>query len=207
MRVQAAGEPLNPASATFREELVRLVRRRLRSEADAEDVIQDVLVRLTAKPEAIPAGPPAAWLHRVVANASADHFRRRAREARALGNALAEERVRWSGTQPEEGEAERLREEIAPCLRSLLAGLGAEDREALSLTDLGRLSQREAAARLGISYSAMKSRVQRGRARLRASLLDCCRFEVDARGAPVAAERNRTAGEDPCEVCTGNEGG
>ncbi len=174
-------------SAAFRDELVRLVKRRLHSEADAEDVAQDVLLRLSSRPEALPEDDTAtAWLHRVVANASTDYFRRRASETRALGRALEEERVQQSGKG--EGDAERMRHDLAACMRPLLATLSDEDREALELTDLGGLSQKEAAEQLGIGYSAMKSRVQRARARLRGTLLDCCKFEVDARGAPLSAE-------------------
>ncbi len=177
-------------SAAFREELVRLVRRRLHSEADAEDVAQEVLIRLATRPDAVPDGAPAsAWLHRVVANASTDFFRRRATEAKAMSRALEEERVQQSGKG--EGDAERMRRDIAGCMQPLLATLSPEDREALELTDLGELTQKEAAMRLGISYTAMKSRVQRARARLRETLQACCKFEVDARGAPVSAERRR----------------
>ncbi len=174
-------------SVAFRDQLVRLVKRRLHSEADAEDVAQDVLVRLATRPDALPESDrPAAWLNRVVANASTDYYRRRASEMRALGRALVEERVQQSGKG--EGDAERMRAELAACLRPLIATLGDEDRVALELVDLEGLSQKAAAQKLGIGYSAMKSRVQRARSRLRATLLHCCRFEVDARGAPISAE-------------------
>lgn len=185
-----------PAGETvaFREQLVGLIKRRLRSDADAEDIAQDVLLRLSSRPDAMPeAEAPAAWLHRVVANASADFYRRRASEARAMASALEEERTQQAGAHTE--DADQFRRDLAPCLRPLLASLSEEDREVLELTDLGNLSQKEAAAQLGIGYSAMKSRVQRARTRLRASLLDCCHFELDARGAPLSAER-RTNG--PC---------
>lgn len=181
------GEFAETGSAAFREELVRLVKRRLHSEADAEDVAQDVLIRLATRPDTLPDGATAsAWLHRVVANASTDFFRRRASESRALDRALEEERIQQSGKG--EGEAEAMRRGLASCMRPLLSTLSDEDRQALELTDLGTLTQKEAAAQLGITYTAMKSRVQRARARLRGSLLDCCKFEVDARGAPMSAE-------------------
>ena len=44
------------------------------------------------------------------------------------------------------------------------------------------LTQAEAARRLGISVSGMKSRTQRARARLRDLLTQCCRIAVDVRG-------------------------
>lgn len=177
--------PLAVESAAFRQELLRLVRRRLANESDAEDITQDVMLRLAERPDAAPEDTPMVWLQRVVANASIDYFRRREREARALGRALDEERVQAGSA--EQGEADRMREGIARCLAPFLARLDAQDQEALRLTDLGTLTQREAADQLGVPYSTLKSRVQRARGRLKDSLQDCCRFEVDARGAPIDA--------------------
>ena len=55
-------------------------------------------------------------------------------------------------------------------------------REALTLVELEGLTQREAAERLGISHSGLKSRVQRGRALLRRALVRCCDVELDRAG-------------------------
>jgi len=41
---------------------------------------------------------------------------------------------------------------------------------------------------LGISLSGMKSRVQRGRAQLRALFEECCVIALDARGRPISCE-------------------
>ena len=54
-------------------------------------------------------------------------------------------------------------------------------REALVLTELDGLTQADAATRLGLSTSGMKSRVQRGRGQLRDLLLGCCEIELDRR--------------------------
>ncbi len=51
-------------------------------------------------------------------------------------------------------------------------------REALTLTELEGLTQKEAAEMLGISLSGMKSRVQRGRQQLRQALEDCCHIAL-----------------------------
>jgi RNA polymerase sigma-70 factor (ECF subfamily) len=55
-------------------------------------------------------------------------------------------------------------------------------RTAIDLTSLKGFTQAEAARQAGISLSGMKSRVQRGRDRLRQMLIDCCRIDVDVRG-------------------------
>jgi len=70
-----------------------------------------------------------------------------------------------------------------PAFSPLFARVPEGYRNALELTDLGELTQDEAAARLGLITSGMKSRVQRGRRMLRAEVARCCRIELDARGA------------------------
>ena len=50
--------------------------------------------------------------------------------------------------------------------------------------------QRELAARLGLSLSGAKSRVQRAREKLKAALLDCCQVELDRRRRVLAFQPN-----------------
>jgi RNA polymerase sigma-70 factor (ECF subfamily) len=75
--------------------------------------------------------------------------------------------------------------ELAVCLRTLLAELPPDYRRALELTDLGGLSQAEAAELEHVSLSGMKSRVQRGRRQLGVVLRQCCTPTLDSRGVPV----------------------
>lgn len=58
----------------------------------------------------------------------------------------------------------------------------------------------DAAQMLGISFSGMKSRVQRGRQRLRQSLEDCCHIALDARGRVIDC-RVRADGRLPERCC------
>ena len=77
------------------------------------------------------------------------------------------------------------RGELTACLEPLLARLSPAHREALQLTDLDGLTQAEAGARLGLSTSAMKSRVQRARDQLRDQFVDCCDIHLDRRGGVI----------------------
>jgi RNA polymerase sigma-70 factor (ECF subfamily) len=55
-------------------------------------------------------------------------------------------------------------------------------REAVMLSEIEGLRQWEVADRLGVSLSAAKSRIQRGRALLKEALDRCCVFNFDTRG-------------------------
>ena len=73
-------------------------------------------------------------------------------------------------------------------------------REAITLADLEGVNQAEAAARVGVSVSGMKSRVQRGRKQLKAVLEECCRVHLDRRGTIVAYDP-RTPNSCGCGNC------
>jgi RNA polymerase sigma-70 factor (ECF subfamily) len=78
-----------------------------------------------------------------------------------------------------------------------VAQLPSPYREAVTLVELQDLSMREAAETAGVTISAMKSRVQRGRAQLRALFDRCCEIAVDARGKVTGYEPRPR----PCEPC------
>jgi RNA polymerase sigma-70 factor (ECF subfamily) len=72
--------------------------------------------------------------------------------------------------------------------------LDEPDREALRLVDAEGLGQKELAARLGLSITGAKSRVQRARRRLKEVLTDCCEIEMDRRGNAIGyTPRNCTS--------------
>ena len=81
-----------------------------------------------------------------------------------------------------DADPDQQRRELAGCLTPLLARLPAIYRDALQLTDVEGLTQVEAADRVGLSVSGMKTRVQRGRHQLKTLLEQCCEIAVDRRG-------------------------
>jgi RNA polymerase sigma-70 factor (ECF subfamily) len=91
--------------------------------------------------------------------------------------------------------------EAAACLGALLDELPESDRQALSLTIREGLQQKELAARLGLSVSGAKSRVQRARSRLKALFLACCEVEFDRRGNLLNYRVREEAEGSRC-VCT-----
>ena len=90
--------------------------------------------------------------------------------------------------------------ELATYIAPFVAMLPSPYREALILTELQGITQKDAAAMLGISLSGMKSRVQRGRQQLRHALDDCCHIALDVRGRIVSCEP-RVNGRLPDGCC------
>jgi RNA polymerase sigma-70 factor (ECF subfamily) len=57
----------------------------------------------------------------------------------------------------------------------------------LRLSELEGISQKEIAVRLGISYSGAKSRIQRGREKLKQLFYECCHLEFSPDGSVLQA--------------------
>ena len=75
--------------------------------------------------------------------------------------------------------------DVSGWARSMIANLPDDDRVALELSELEGLPQKDVAVRLGLSLSGAKSRIQRGRAKLRAMILACCHLDFDGHGNVV----------------------
>ena len=154
-----------------RDRLHAFVVRRVADPGVAEDIVHDVLVRALENFDTLRSRDRLeSWLFQITRNAIIDHYRSR-RPLDALPGDIAEST-----------ETASARAELAGCLRPLLEGLPEHYRAALELSEIQGLTQQDTAARLGISLSGAKSRVQRGRRLLHEAILQCCRLEFDSRG-------------------------
>lgn len=168
--------------AEFHEELHRFVRRRVRDPDVAQDLLQEVFVKIHLRLATLThAERLAAWVYQIARHTVLDYFRQRRPAAEPPDGwaRMLAELPAAPGADVEAG--------FAHCLRPFIERLPAESREALQLTELGALSQKEYAARLGLSYSGAKSRVQRARRQLRALFTACCHVSADAYGNILAA--------------------
>jgi RNA polymerase sigma-70 factor (ECF subfamily) len=75
-----------------------------------------------------------------------------------------------------------LEADLSECVALFVSRLPSPYREAVTLTELEGLTQKDGAEMLGLSLSGMKSRVQRGREQIRRMFEECCEISVDARG-------------------------
>lgn len=153
--------------------------------SEVDDVMQDVFLHMQ---QGLPGlrddqrlGP---WLYQVARRAIVDHHRSRARHPLVVGEAEHELPDEHGLDEPETSVECTLSMYVAP----FVAMLPSPYREALTLTELEGMTQKQAAEMAGISVSGMKSRVQRGREQLRGLLEACCEIALDARGRVIGCE-------------------
>ena len=159
----------------FHAPLERFIRRRISDEHTAEDVLQDVFLKIHQRMETLnEVRKLESWIYQITRNAIIDSYR----SSRSMTTLEAAEVLEM----PEELPDDDVVSELLPCVRAMVKSLPAMDRQALVLTEYQGLTQKELAERLGLSFSGAKSRVQRAREKLKQQLLECCHFELDRRG-------------------------
>jgi RNA polymerase sigma-70 factor (ECF subfamily) len=177
-------------------ELRTFLRSRLPSEWDAEDILQDVFVRVVEKIGSLKqADRIESWVYQIARNAVADFYRRTtSRRPEAVEDVVAPQ------TTSEDQNQNRA---IGSWLSLMVDALPEKLRDAVRLYELEGLSQVEIAERLNISLSGAKSRVQRGRQQLQLLLRRSCQFELDRRGNVIECKPAKTGhcAEGSCE-CT-----
>ena len=156
--------------------LMSYLLRRCRDENEAEDILQETLLRAARYRASLtdPARLPA-WAARIAANVLADHVRREARQRRVTATEELLEAVESpsaeAGRAVEEGELRCgnwvvEKDEALACLAGAIEVLGEEDRRVLDSYYRGAQSCRETARECRLPPELVKVRLFRARQRL-----------------------------------------
>ena len=170
--------------------------RRVASATEADDIVQDVLMRLLQHRDRIDSDRLAAWLFTTARNAIVD--RQRKTNCDGASACLDTDDV----AADDSGNTSR---ELSDCVQPLLAMLSEADRDVLERVELAGDSQTQLAAALDIPVSTVKSRVQRARQRLREHFERCCSIELDSRGAPYEYTSHNDPKYPRCDGCSGSD--
>jgi RNA polymerase sigma factor (sigma-70 family) len=134
---------------------------------DAEDLTQEVFVRVFRSLSSYTPGTFEGWLHRITTNLFLDSARRK---QRIRFEGLADEMAhRLPGSEPTPAQAfddSHLDDDVQAALKAL----PPEYRAAVVLCDIEGFSYEEIAATLGVKLGTVRSRIHRGRAQLRSAL-------------------------------------
>ncbi len=154
-------------------QLCRFICSRTGYDDEAEDILQDVFLKIHANIDSIrDLNKLESWVYQVARNCIIDYYRRQRRWV-ALSDDFTED-----NREEEDSDETRI-----PYVRELVNTLPEPYRQAIILTEYEGLTQKEMADRLGISLSGAKSRVQRARQKIKQMMLQCCHYEFDMRGA------------------------
>lgn len=162
----------------YSDRLRQFLQSRVNNREDADDLLQEILIKTyqhlntIEKPEKL-----LSWLFGIARNTLIDYYRKSHTE-----NVRQDMLKRAVFINEEPEQYEQVRRELSDCIRPFLDRLPDIYREALLAVDLQGKSQKLLARELGLSHSAVKSRVQRGRSMLKEKFHECCHYELDVRG-------------------------
>ncbi|MEE3717305.1 RNA polymerase sigma factor SigZ [Tumidithrix elongata RA019] len=182
---------------TFHHRLRGFILQRVQNPSDADDILQEVFLRIYLRLSTLrDSDRIVSWMFQITRNVVIDYYRSPVRQREM--NAGDRVDLDLNGLNPQieefllECEPPNFNREFSACLKPMLQELPESYREALDLVEIHGQSQRVAAKNLGLSLSGAKSRVQRGRQKLKALLLECCQVQLDARGNVLAYKMQET---------------
>ncbi|MGJ9411106.1 RNA polymerase sigma factor SigE [Aeromicrobium sp. CF4.19] len=145
----------------------RLAYRLTGNQHDAEDLTQDVFVRVFRSLDRYEPGNFNGWIHRITTNLFLDRVRRGAKIRMDGFSDGAEERLPSREVQPDSALHDAA---FDSDIETALSSLPEEFRVAVVLCDVEGLSYEEIAGVLGVKIGTVRSRIHRGRTQLRAAL-------------------------------------
>lgn len=138
----------------------------------ADDIVQDAFIKIHLNIKTLKDNEKIKpWVYQITRNAIIDYYRRE----------RSFEELPFDLPSNEEEEIE-ISSELASCMKPMIDQLPVKYREALTITELQGYTQAQLSLQLGISLSGAKSRVQRGRLKLKELLLACCQVNTDRLG-------------------------
>ena len=165
--------------ADLYQELKKFIVSKVKDIDTTEDILQDVFVKIQLNIHTLTnCSKLTSWVYQITRNTIADHFRKTTNaEVNIDGVDLAEQ-----------DNEEPLYHALSNCINQKINKLADKYQQAILLTYLNDYSQLELAEKLNISYSGAKTRVQRGREKLKDLILDCPNIETDSKGNLIAYE-------------------
>lgn len=161
------------------------VARRIPAGVEMGDVLQDIFLKLYRGQETLRNEDSfGGWVYRIAERSITDHLRAHLKQP--LAPAELTEATRDAPTPAPFDDD--LAPELAQCVALFVARLPSPFREAVTLTELQGVTHRNAADMLAVPLSTLKSRVARGREKIRRMFDQCCELTLDSRGRVIQCD-------------------
>ncbi len=160
---------------------------RVSNDADVEDLLQEVLIKTHQNLDTVASSEKIKpWLFQLTNNTIIDYYRKKGRTRDVAAADL------WY-----EEDDDVIERELSQCVEPFIRALPKKTADLLFAIDIEGKSQKDYAEKTRISYSTLKSQVQRGRAKLRTLFDDCCSLTLDKHGNAVDFQ-TKSGGCDSC---------
>lgn len=178
----------------FHSELFGYVKSKVRSREDAEDILHNIFIKISANVDKLTEEVKVKnWIFTITRNTIIDYYRINANKKKvAVNEEINEEISESEDPDPTKG--------LDQCMNTMIGLLPEEYRDIIIESEIKGVKQKDLADKYGIAYPSMRSKVQRGRERLKQLFYNCCHIETDKLGNIIDA-RGRNDCDGPCKPC------
>lgn len=156
----------------YKEKLRNYIAKRVSNNEEREDILQNIFLKIYEGVDKIKDEQKiTSWVFTVAKNTIIDFYRKK------TDSTTFEEEIFVL-----KNEENTIYSELSECLVKQISDLDDGYRIALQYSDLYGMKQKDVAEKLGIKVSSAKSRIQRGREKLKEKLLECCYIELSENG-------------------------
>jgi len=162
---------------------------KVKQENDAEDLLQEIFIKIHSSLGQLQDEKKLApWIYQIVRNSLTDYYRK---------NRIPEQELDENGEYLKDLHEENEIKGLVKCLNVFISRLPEKYKEPLVLSDIKGHKQKDIARQMNLSYSGLKSRVQRGREMIKEMFMNCCCYQHNADGKLISDNFDH----ESCEIC------
>jgi RNA polymerase sigma-70 factor (ECF subfamily) len=178
----------------FHQSLLSYIRSKIRSKEDAEDILQNVFIKISGNLNKLSEQEKLrSWIFTITRNSIIDYYRTNAAKQNTFLDEDLEDQL------PEEDSIDSTKG-LNTCLTGMISSLPDEYKDIIIDSELKGIKQKDLAEKYNMTYPSMRSRVQRGRERLKQMLTNCCDIEADKHGN-ILSSTSKNNCNDSCSSC------
>ncbi|HKZ67246.1 MAG TPA: RNA polymerase sigma factor SigZ [Chitinophagaceae bacterium] len=159
----------------FHQVLFGFVKSKVNNHQDAEDIVQNIFIKVANGVNDLNRKEKLqSWIYAIARNSIIDYYRTTHKKNYSLEEDIAENFTSEEYNDTTKG--------LDCCLIDFVNQLPDEYRDIIIDVEMKGIKQKDLAEKYNLAYPSIRSRVQRGREKLKQILLNCCHIEWDNRG-------------------------
>ncbi|MFM2626567.1 RNA polymerase sigma factor SigZ [Vibrio chagasii] len=179
--------------AEYQQTLKAFLHSKVSNSADVDDLLQEILIKTFQNPHKVQdASSVKSWLFQLANNTIIDFYRKHARQQR---DSKIDADDLWFADLDHN---EEFKQKLSLCIEPFIQALPEQSASLLLAVDIKGQSQKALAEEQNVSYSTIKSRVQKSRGDLKNLFEQCCNLSLDKQGNVIDCELKPESGCGNC---------
>ncbi|CAH6827771.1 RNA polymerase sigma factor SigZ [Vibrio chagasii] len=179
--------------AEYQQTLKAFLHSKVSNSADVDDLLQEILIKTFQNLHKVQdASSVKSWLFQLANNTIIDFYRKHARQQR---DSKIDADDLWFADLDHN---EEFKQNLSLCIEPFIQALPEQSAALLLAVDIKGQSQKEIAEAQNISYSTVKSRVQKSRGDLKNLFEQCCNLSLDKQGNVIDCDLKPESGCGNC---------